>query len=159
VTNCKLIEKNLIDFLDENLSPELTKQISEHIESCAACRELAQSFASVWKSADQPDEIELPSRFWASIQADLDQIDSSRERKPIFRRIIPVLQPIAAIAAVLAVVLLGNSFGNIPITTTQADSEVVDLWEEYELESFDRFPSGSMVDLYFDIEIGEGDQS
>lgn len=159
MTNCKLIERNLIDFLDGSLSPELMRQMSEHIESCPACRELAQSFASVWKSADQPDEIELPSRFWASIQADLDQIDSDRERKSIFRRIIPILQPIAAIAAVLAVVLLGNTFGKIPATAPQSDSEVVDLWEEYELDSFDRFPSGSMVDLYFNIDIGEGDQS
>ncbi|MBU1320178.1 MAG: zf-HC2 domain-containing protein [candidate division Zixibacteria bacterium] len=159
MTNCKLIERNLIDFLDGNLSPELMKQMSEHIESCPACRELAQSFASVWKSADQPDEIELPSRFWASIQSDIDEIDSRRESKSIFGRIIPILQPIAAAAAVVVVVLLGNSFGKVPATVSQSTSEAVGLWDEYELDAFDQFPSGSMVDLYFNTDIGVGDQS
>lgn len=157
--DCKLIENNMIDFLEGTLSPELKEQISRHLEVCPACKELADNFASIWESVSEPEEIEVPSLLWASLQADLDRIDSAREKKSMLRKIMPVLQPIAAAAAIVIVVLLGTSFGNIQTSTTQSTSNAVDLWDAYGLDSFDQFPSGSMVDLYFNAEISGGNQS
>jgi len=150
----------MIDFLEGTLPSELMEEISRHLEVCPACKELADNFASVWESASEPDEIELPTRLWASLQSDLDRIDAGREKKSIFGRIVPILQPIAAAAAIVVVVLLGNSFGKVPaVTTTQSTSTSVDLWDAYGLDSFDQFPSGSMADLYFNTDVNGGNQS
>jgi hypothetical protein len=44
-------------------------------------------------------------------------------------------------------------------SSVSESSEVSDLWSEYGLESFDRFPDGSLADIYFELNEDEGDES
>ena len=156
--DCKLLKKNLIDFTDQNMSPELMTRLTQHLESCPTCRKLVEDFAAVWTSFDRPEEIKPSVNFWAMMQDTLDAVDESRE-KTIFERIVIRLQPIAVSAAILVAIALGYNFGHIPGSMSANGANVSELWDEYYLGSFDDFPSGSLADTYFDFDVEERNES
>ncbi len=160
VKDCEFLERNLIDFVERKLDPELMAKLTRHAESCRGCRELVKDFASIWQSTDQVEEIEPSGSFWAELQSKLDVLDEQRDRKSFVKRLMPILQPAAALAVLVVTVLLGYSFGQMPASSVVSESsEISDLWSEYGLESFDRFPDGSLADIYFELDEDEGDES
>lgn len=160
VRDCKFLEKNLIGFVERRLDPELMAKLTLHAESCRGCRELVKGFTAVWQSVDQVEEIQQSGSFRAELQSKLDVIDEQSDGKSFVKRLMPVLQPAAALAVLVVTVLLGYSFGQMPASSSLSESsEVSDLWNEYGLESFDRFPDGSLADIYFELDEDEGDES
>jgi hypothetical protein len=160
VKDCEYMARNLIGFVERKLEPELMAKLTQHAVSCRDCSELVEGFAAIWHSADQVEVIEQSGSFWAELQSKLDVIDEQREKKPFMNRLMPVLQPVAALAVLVVAVLLGYNFGQIPVSpSVNESSEMSDLWSEYGLESFDRFPDGSLADIYFELDEGEGDGS
>ncbi len=158
--DCEFLERNLIGFVERKLDPELMAKLTRHAESCRGCGELVEGFTSIWQSADQLEEIEPSGSFWAELQSKLDVIDEQSDRKPFVKRLVPVLQPAAALAVLVVTVLLGYSFGQMSASSSVSEtSEMSDLWSEYGLESFDRFPDGSLADIYFELDEDEGDES
>jgi hypothetical protein len=109
-------------------------------------------------STDQLDEIEPSPNFWVELQGRLNQIDEQGVRRSILARLRPVLQPVAASAALMIAVLFGYSFGKVP-TQTSESTEVTEFWSDYGLELFDQLPDGSPVDIYFGLNGDEGDES
>jgi len=159
VKDCKLIEKNLADFLDGKLSQELTARLSHHLDECPACRELVDSFASVWSSSETLEAADPSPDMWAAIQVRLDEIDEKAESKSFIGRFIPVLQPAAIAAAILVTALAGYGFGKINGSDSSTDTAIVNLWEEYGLDVFDQYPYGSVADSYLNVQADEGDES
>lgn len=156
--DCEFLERNLIDFIERKLNPESMTTLTEHIESCSDCRKLVNQFASVWTSTDHLEEIEPSPNFWVELQGRLNQIDEQGVRRSILARLRPVLQPVAASAALLIAVLFGYSFGKVPMETSES-TEVIEFWSDYGLELFDQLPDGSPVDIYFELNGDEGDES
>jgi predicted anti-sigma-YlaC factor YlaD len=160
VTDCEFLKENLIDFTEKKLDAESSARLTQHLKLCRNCRELARAFAAIWQSSDQVESIEPSPEFWAKLQSRLDTIDAVRKQKPLPARFLPLLRPAVAFAAVAVAVLLGYSFGHVPISTYSTESsEVGDLWSEYGFELFDRFPEGSLPDVYFELSENGGDES
>ncbi len=157
---CKFLRENLIDFVEQKLDPESMMRLTGHLESCRGCRELAQGFRSIWVSADSLEDVEPSADLWARLQTGLDAVDDRREKRPVLVRFLPILRPAAMFAALIVAVVLGYGFGSVPAPSSTAEtSDTVELWNEYHLESFDEFPDGSIVDLYFELADNGGDES
>jgi anti-sigma factor RsiW len=160
VKTCTLLKESLIDLVERKIDPTLRVRLIQHTESCQACRELVEAFELIWRSADQMEEIEPPRNFRAQLQSKLDAVDERRGRKSLTNRLVPILQPAAAFALLVSATVLGYSFGRIPgSASASSSSEVSDIWSEYGLESFDRYPEGSLADIYFKLDDNGGDES
>lgn len=105
--NCEWIQKHLIDYADEDLAPDLRRQVEEHIQDCAACREEQDELQALF--ADCRSVLQHPEP--------VSDFDSLRARitppvVPVRKRYLPigyrVRQGLLAAATVLVVVYVGS---------------------------------------------------
>lgn len=71
--NCAHTEKNLVAYLDGKLHSSERRQFEEHLATCAACRERAEGFRSVWNALDGLPEIMPSPAFDARVRARVEQ--------------------------------------------------------------------------------------
>jgi anti-sigma factor RsiW len=71
--NCGHTEKRLISYLDGKLTVAERRQFEAHVAVCAACRERAEGFRSVWDVLDELPALEPSPAFDSSVRARVQQ--------------------------------------------------------------------------------------
>lgn len=71
--NCTHLEKNLVAYLDGKLPVAERRQLDAHLAACAACRERAGGFRSVWDVLDELPAISPSPAFDAKVRARVQQ--------------------------------------------------------------------------------------
>jgi anti-sigma factor RsiW len=71
--NCGYTEKNLVAYLDGKLHSAERRQFETHLATCAACRERADGFRSLWNVLDELPEIMPSPAFDARMRARVEQ--------------------------------------------------------------------------------------
>lgn len=71
--NCAYTEKNLVAYLDGKLHSPERRQFEAHLASCAACRERAEGFRSVWNVLEDIPAIAPSPAFDARVRARVEQ--------------------------------------------------------------------------------------
>ena len=62
-----LTDEEIQDFLDGNLSDEITLSIQRHLESCALCRDAVKQYQSVYSGLGREEGFELSKAFAKSV--------------------------------------------------------------------------------------------
>lgn len=105
--NCRRVQALLPLHAGADLAARESEGVRIHLETCAACRTLAEEFAAsgAWLQAAPPPEFD--EAFLAALRADVQQAIAQTESKPIWvERWLPVLNWRWAWAPVLALILL-----------------------------------------------------
>ena len=77
--NCPKIRQQLDDYLDDELSVQVTEQIRQHLENCPACRnEYLGLRALVQRAAEMEQQIQPSRELWPGILARIDKGSSAR---------------------------------------------------------------------------------
>jgi anti-sigma factor RsiW len=71
--NCTHMEKKLVAYLDGKLHTAERRQFEAHLAVCAACRERAEGFRSVWDVLDELPALAPSPAFDASVRARVEQ--------------------------------------------------------------------------------------
>jgi anti-sigma factor RsiW len=71
--NCGYTEKNVVAYLDGKLHSAERRQFEAHLAACAACRERAEGFRSVWNVLDELPEIMPSPAFDVRVRARVEQ--------------------------------------------------------------------------------------
>ena len=71
--NCAYTEKNLVAYLDGKLHAAERRQFEAHLANCAACRERAEGFRSVWNVLEELPAIAPSPAFDARLRARVEQ--------------------------------------------------------------------------------------
>jgi anti-sigma factor RsiW len=71
--NCAYTEKNLVAYLEGKLHSAERRQFEAHLAACAACRERADGFRSVWNVLEELPEVMPSPAFDARVRARVQQ--------------------------------------------------------------------------------------
>jgi predicted anti-sigma-YlaC factor YlaD len=134
--NCSICENNLNGYLEGKLSPELTKEVINHLKHCESCQELYNAIRVLDHLILKEKETN-PSPYLTSHVMNLIQPhDKVITRESMFQRI---LQPTLIAASITLAILGGMKAGNI-YSSAKNDRHVpieLALMDDLTLESVD----------------------
>lgn len=81
--NCKKANKNLLSFLDENLSEPTQKAIKQHLTTCNACTQKLEDLKSIYTSIETEKNEFSPNPFLASVVWAKMQNKSNNHTAPV----------------------------------------------------------------------------
>ena len=147
---CSQVQKKLSAYLDSEISVKEKELIEEHMRNCPECCEEIAFLTELGSTLNTVEEIEVPAYFRTRVKQRIK--DQSSMPIPIAEKIRRVIFPLAATAALVTSLLLGNYIGrslyqNITETTVQENSEIAGTLG---FSSFNEFPEGSLSDVFYD---------
>ena len=111
--NCGHAEKNLVAYLDGKLHSAERRQFEAHLATCAACRERADGFRSVWNVLDELPAFAPSPAFDVRVRA---RVEQEPRRAGFWSWIVPSPRMAFAVTALLIASIWLSSFqpGRIP---------------------------------------------
>jgi anti-sigma factor RsiW len=146
--NCRHMEKKLVAYLDGKLHTAERRPLEAHLAVCAACRERAEGFRSVWDVLDELPALAPSPAFDASVRA---RVEQEPRRAGFWSWIVPSPRMAFAATALLIASIWLSSFqpARVPVThpagtaiqNTEAEFGMINdlpVLEDYDvLTSFD----------------------
>ena len=151
---CHQVQKRLSAFQDGELNSRARERISDHLESCSACRERYAEMEKVWQSLGEFKEILPEPGFYGQLVKKINE--SNETRSPAgFQWVFQIFSSSWATSTLLiAGILIGTFLGNIlaksdlfPFQQNQAAYSRVPI-EVFSLKVFDPIPPGTLADKY-----------
>jgi predicted anti-sigma-YlaC factor YlaD len=104
--DCKIVQHNLFAYLDDELRPDIKRDVEAHLSGCDSCKQLLANFLSVETIIEKSKAAE-PNPFMATriIHHIEDNLISRKSRK-VF-----VLRPILVTLTVTGAIVLGFTIG------------------------------------------------
>jgi predicted anti-sigma-YlaC factor YlaD len=104
--DCSFVHNNLIAYRENNLQPDIRKDIESHLPGCGSCRKLLTALDSVEKVIEQTKAAE-PNPF--AVTRIIRYIENNLEKKDTKRGL--VFRPILVTLAALGAIALGYTIG------------------------------------------------
>ncbi len=159
---CHQVQERLSAFQDNELNPQERARVSDHLESCPACRRQLAEMEKAWQALGDLKEILPDPGFYGQL---VEKIKESSETRSAlsFRWLFQFFSsPWAASTILVTGILLGTFLGNIIVrsellpfqqnqtTHSQAANEA------FSLKAFDPIPPGTLGDKYMRLASNEG---
>jgi predicted anti-sigma-YlaC factor YlaD len=162
--NCKNIKKNLVSFLENELTEEQRVEIENHIKICPDCSRLLEEFSQLWGVVQRREKIQPSPYFWTRMMQRIGEYEEGR--KAAFGRLgglVRWTRLAIAIAVLVICVLAGYSLGNFPRSVNSQTAYQVDertialeqLFDSHYLNHLSDLPTGSIEATYWDMISGE----
>jgi predicted anti-sigma-YlaC factor YlaD len=161
--NCKNVKKNLLSFLENELSEKRRFEMENHLKTCPACSRLLEEFSLMWEGVQHREKIQPSPYFWTRLKQRI--VEYEEGRKPVLgwlEGLVRWARPAVAVAVLLTCVFLGYSLGNLPQangqTVSQLDQRTITLEQffySYNLDLMGDLPTGSIGATYLDMISGE----
>jgi anti-sigma factor RsiW len=162
--NCKNVKKNLLFFLENELSEERRFEMENHLKTCPACSRLLEEFSLIWEGVQHGEKIQPSPYFWTRLKQRI--VEHEGGRKPVFswlEGLVRWARPAVAIAVLLICIFAGYSLGNFPQsangqTAYQVNERTIALeqfFDSYHLSLLDDLPTGSIEATYLNVISGE----
>jgi len=152
--NCKLTRKNLIDFIDGNVSESLDEIIKRHIDDCDQCRRLYIRIKAVYSSVEETSDVKLSPGFYPGLQSRIDQYEEEHislvEIWQYFTsKTRPVLTSLTLIIAIMAGYLLGHGAFANGYAEYYSDEEY--LTRYYGIDQFELSTELALSEVYYQL--------
>ena len=151
---CRQVQDKLSAFQDGELNSHERERVSDHLESCPACRERYAEMEKVWQALGDLKEILPEPGFYGQLVKRINE--SSETPSPAGMQWLSQCLSSSWITSTLLVVgvLMGTFFGNMlvksdlfPFQQTQAAHSRAAI-EVFSLRAFDPVPPGTLGDKY-----------
>jgi anti-sigma factor RsiW len=151
---CHHVQKRLSAFQDGELKPQEQERVSDHLESCPACRERYAEMEKVWRALGDFKEILPEPGFYGQLVKKINEPNETRFPAGFQWLFQFFSSPWATSTLLIAGILIGTFLGNILVKSdlfpfqqnqaahSQAASEV------FSLKVFDPIPPGTLADKY-----------
>ena len=103
--DCKKVHKNIIQYLDKELTPETVTEIATHVQSCDACQKLLFEMEKTYEIIKTEQKAEFDPFFYTRLEARMEK-ESTQEG--ILK---PKLVPALRYAIVTMVILISMATG------------------------------------------------
>ena len=101
--SCRVIRKQMVDYLDGGLKPSLSDALIRHVSTCESCRKELESLRTASEAICAVRRVAASERIWVGV---LERIRSIEEERSWAWRLLS-RKPRYAFAVGIAVVLLG----------------------------------------------------
>jgi len=128
--NCGHMKKKLVAYLDGNLAIAERRQMETHLAICAACRERAAEFRSVWDVLDELPVLEPSAAFDNRVR---ERVRQEPIRTGFWSWIVPSPRMAFAVTALLIASIWLSSFqpGRLAVTHPPAGATVQNTEAEF----------------------------
>lgn len=145
---CNFIEKNLVEYIEGNLSVQDERRIRAHLNECAKCQYLVEKSTLFWDGLESVTPEKVPPRFYWGIQRKLLNNNSNQfTYMELFRKKSKTFVPAFAAVALLFGLFLGNFFGRSLYKNVYSQQSVQVVEENNEYVNFELFNNASDVAL------------
>ena len=141
--NCKTTKKNLLLYIDKQLSEKVKNEITQHITNCNQCSNLYNFMLAELKSIKE-DKIKPQPYLYTKIQQRIDLASESTVKSWFKIPVQRILQPALYTVSVAAAIWIGIFFGAKIPTAQQLilandirTIELQDLSDELNINEFD----------------------
>jgi anti-sigma factor RsiW len=122
--SCRLVQKNLLEYIEDSLDFATSNEIKKHIESCSDCFNLYKNVQETYTSFEKMPKQDPGPYFSARVLARYEKWEAIETNSS--HRILRILQPIAASVFILVGVSAGIYLGkNLAGSKTVASSQVL----------------------------------
>jgi hypothetical protein len=136
MTNCAEFEVLLADYIDGTLAAGQRAEFMRHMETCAACGDLARDAGSAVALMERAADVETPTELVAKILHATDAGWDLRKYRQgargwINRTLSPILKPrfvMSAMLSLVSITMLSRCAGTPKSTLTAADLDPVRIW-------------------------------
>jgi anti-sigma factor RsiW len=159
---CSQVEKRLSAFQDGELNPQERAKVSDHLESCSACRERYAEMEKVWQALGDLKEIVPGPGFYGQLVKKInasDKISSATGFRWLFQGFSSSwATSTLLIAGILIGAYLGGLLGKSDLFPLQPSQAVAPraASEVFSLKVFDPLPPGTLGDKYVRVVTYEG---
>lgn len=126
---CNKIHKNLIFYIDGELSPDITKEIQEHLMLCGKCKKLYEKMAGAWNVSNE-GRIPYQPFFYTRVKQGLE---NSREKKQaMLKRYGKVIfQPVIYFIVLGLGIFIGIQLGQGVYSSQQMSNNEISSQQEF----------------------------
>lgn len=114
--DCKQIEKNIIFFIDKQLSEEKYNEFNSHINHCEHCKKLVDNIYNTVSAIESKNNLPDDFYFYTRLK---QKMDNKHKHIPGFAK--RILQPLTLVCLLLVGgymgVFIGNQYKSISMTT------------------------------------------
>jgi predicted anti-sigma-YlaC factor YlaD len=136
--NCTEINKNLIFYIEGDLSFEKGKIIKMHLEKCSKCKHLYNEMEKTLGTIKNEKKIEVNPFFYTRIKAKMEDVQESSFSpvfRPTFMRILQTSAAVVLIAiGVYSGIMIGDNFINSSIAS--GNDQTYSEYQEYSQQLF-----------------------
>ena len=136
--NCTEIHKNLIFYIEGDLSSEKEKIIKMHLEKCDKCKHLYNEMKNTLGVINNESKVEVNPFFYTRVKAKMEDVKESSYSpvyRPAFMRIIQTSVAVVLIAfAVFVGVRLGDNY--ISNSMASGSDQSISKYQEYSQQLF-----------------------
>ena len=122
--NCRRIKELIMtDYIDNEISEEVKKQIKRHLKDCSQCRQFEQTLR---QAAVEPfrkaEEVQPPDSIWPQIKENITVQEKQAEGffvglRDRLQLIFTARRPVFAVATIMAVILIAVIFRRLPFNS------------------------------------------
>ena len=154
---CSQVKKKLTAYLDGEVSENEQEIISEHMKSCAACRQELEALRTVSRSLDEVADVEVTPYFRAHLKTRLrDEKANGGKPFSFLEWIRRATIPVAAAALLLFSIVAGGQLGRIiyqqTAGTAQAQAAEIDYIAG--ISGLEEMSGVSFSEIYEDLYTG-----
>jgi anti-sigma factor RsiW len=145
---CKETQNRISAYLDGELEPQKSREIAEHLASCAACARVKAQLENAYDLLPENQPMPADPFMVTRVRAALTEATAGGRQR--FLAVYRVLIPVSVAAGVLLGAVLGqNLSSHWPATTTVST-------ENLEANLLIEVPASSLTTTYLDLSSSEG---
>ncbi|MCD4813931.1 zf-HC2 domain-containing protein [bacterium] len=113
---CEAVRKKLSAYIDQEISPELARQMNAHIQSCPSCQKEAEDLKQLWQTMGEWDAPDILSEDFETrvLRNTAKQTIPGTWLDKISQNIIPkTLLPVPAALLLMLGIYLGHYMGSL----------------------------------------------
>lgn len=131
--NCTEINKNLIFYIEEELSSEKEKIVKEHLEKCDKCKHLYNEMKKTLGVIKNESKVEINPFFYTRVKAKMEDVKES-SLSPVFRfAFMRILQTSVAVVLIAFGVFVGVQMGDnyLKNSMVAGNDQTLSKYQEY----------------------------
>ena len=157
----RFLKDRILLYLDGELPAQEDQQCRDHLNGCRQCRQLLETFTSVWQNENEAPVSVASARLKARIDTAIggQEIPLSIQ-VPFKERLAYIVRPVLMVATLVIGILVGSYLGQISTTPRIEDAPIASNEIEQELvlpymESFQDLPPESVGRVYMMVTVDE----
>ncbi|MCD4773268.1 MAG: zf-HC2 domain-containing protein [Bacteroidales bacterium] len=136
--NCTEINKNLIFYIEGDLSSEKEKIVKKHLEKCDKCKYLYNEMEKTLGVIQKENTPEINPFFYTRVKAKMEDVQESSFR-PVFRPVfMRILQTSVAVVLIAFGVFVGIQMGDNYLNNSMVSGseQTISKYQEYSQQLF-----------------------
>lgn len=132
--NCKLLQKNLIGYIEGTISPTLRHLMDDHAKNCHSCSKLIHQVKATYKLIDEISVPEPDPLFYTRLEQRLKtKLKPQARSVSLFEKLKPLAASLLLIIGIGIGFAIGKNLQNVSLTSSEREEILKEYASDYYL--------------------------